>query len=458
MNMKRIYIFLLVCTSLMFACEVDEVNDPNNPSLGAVLNDASKAELQVLVTGLEARGRVYFTNATQMFGSFGREVYPYFGSDPRFQNDWLGIARTETYPDFFASAGTYVNPYLAVKQANVLIQAVENTSSVTTQEAAGYTGFAKTIKAYQLIWPLMQQYQNGIRIDVEDPLNPGPTLGYNDALAAIRQILDDGMSDLQSAGDNFSFSLSSGFAGFDSPEGMMQVNRAIAARFALYAGEYTAALAALDNSFMDLDVNAASSEKMNIGPSHVYGEAPDVNNPLYYPPNAATSTILIAHPAMVEDALPGDARVDNKFFKRTSPVTNSNIQDSNGNNIPGEYQDARWATNTSSIPFIRNEELILIYAEASAMSGDPAAAVDAINVVRNTWNLADYSGGTSSDELLEEVLFQRRYSLWAEGGHRWIDLRRTNRLNDSYVDLRDGGNIFDQVSRRTSEVNWDLSN
>ncbi len=456
--MKRIYIFLLVFTSLLFACDVDEVNDPNNPSLGGVLSDASKAELQVLVTGLEARGRVYFTNATQMFGSFGREVWAYFGSDPRFQNDWLGIARTETYPDFFASAGTYVNPYLAVKQANVLIQAVENTSSVTAQEAAGYTGFAKTIKAYQLIWPLMQQYQNGIRIDVEDPLDPGPTLGYNDALAAIRQILDDGMSDLQSAGDNFSFALSTGFAGFSSPSGMMQVNRAIAARLALYAGDYPAALSALGGSFMDMDVTPATSAKMNVGPRHVYGEAPDVNNPLYYPPDAATSTILIVHPAMVEDALPGDARVDNKFFKRTNPVSNSNIQDSDGNNIPGEYQDARWATNTTSIPFIRNEELILIYAEASLMNGDPGAAVDAINVVRNTWNLADYSGGNSTDDLMEEILFQRRYSLWAEGGHRWIDLRRTGRLNDTYVDLRDGGNIFDQVSRRTSEINWDQSN
>ncbi len=456
--MKRIYILFLVLASLAWACDVDEVVDPNNPSLGSVLNDASAAELQVLVTGLEARGRVYFTNATQMFGSFGREVWAYFGSDPRFQNDWLGLVRTETYPDFFASAGTYVNPYLAVKQANILIEAVENSNAVTPEQAAGYTGFAKTIKGYQLLWPLMQQYQNGIRVDVEDPLNPGETLGYDAALSAIRAILDDGMTDLQAAGSSFGFELTAGFDGFNDPEGMMEVNRAIAARAALYAEDYTGALNALDDSFMDLDVTEATSDKMLIGPAHVYGEAPDVNNPLFYPLNAATSTILIVHPAMVEDALPGDARVDNKFFLRDNPVTNANIQDSNGDNIPGEYQDARWATNTDPIPFIRNEELILIYAEASLMTGNTGDAIDAINVVRNTWGLADYSGGTSTDELMEEILFQRRYSLWAEGGHRWIDLRRTGRLNETYVDLRDGGNLFTQVSRRTSEINWDLQN
>jgi hypothetical protein len=161
---------------------------------------------------------------------------------------------------------------------------------------------------------------------------------------------------------------------------------------------------------------------------------------------------------MIEDALPGDERVDAKFFQRTNPVSNSNIQDAQGDNIPGEYQDARWETNTDPIPYIRNEELILIYAEASLMTNNTQDAIDAINTIRNTWGLSDYSGGTSEDELMEEILFQRRYSLWAEGGHRWIDLRRTDRLNETYVDLREGGNIFTQVSRRTSEINWDLDN
>ena len=36
--------------------------------------------------------------------------------------------------------------------------------------------------------------------------------------------------------------------------------------------------------------------------------------------------------------------------------------------------------------------------------------------------------------LLDEMLHQRRYSLWGEG-HRMIDLRRYNRLNITYVVL-----------------------
>lgn len=440
---------------LFSACEIEEVIDPNNPSLDGVLSDASQSELQSLVTGLEASHRGYFGSATQMFGCFGREVWAYFGSDPRFQQDWLGTNITETYPDFFASGGTYTTPYAAIRQANVLIQSAQNASVLNSEQLNGVTGFAKTLEAYQYIWPLMQQYQNGIRFDVDEPLNPGPFLDYDDALAAIRGLLDEANADLSNAGSSFFFDLSDGFSGFDTPAGMQQVNRAIAARLALYAEDYQGALTALNSSFMDLSVDAASSEKMNIGPAHVYGEAPDINNPLFYPLDQPTNTILIVHPAMVEDALPGDARL-NKFAERVNnPVQNSGIQDANGNQIPGRYQDARWATNTSPIPFIRNEELILIYAEANARTGNTGEAVSAVNTVRNTWGVGDYTGATDEESLIEEILFQRRYSLWAEAGHRWIDLRRTNRLNENYIDLRDTGNIFTQVARRTSETNWE---
>lgn len=454
---KFLLIFGLIASQLFFtACEVDEVTDPNNPSLSSVLSDASKAELQVLVTGLEARNREYLGNAVQLFGVFGREVWAYFGSDPRFANEWLGVAVTETYPDFFGSGGTYVNPYLAVKQANILIEAANNSTAITAEERKGYTGLAKTIKGFQLLWPLMQQYQNGIRVDVTDKLNPGPILPYAQALTEIRKILDEGLTDLQGAGSSLAFSLSSGFAGFNTPANLAKVNRAIVARTALYAGDFAGALTATGQSFMDLNVDASSSSKMDIGPKHVYGEAPDANNPLYYPFDRPTTTILIVHPALIEQALPGDKRVENKFAKRTAnPVTNSGIRDVAGNLLQGEYQDKRWATNTTPVTFIRNEELILINAEANARTNKPADAVSAINKVRNTWGLANYSGPTDTESLIEEILFQRRYSLWAEGGHRWIDLRRTNRLNKTYVDLRDRGNIFPQVAKRTSEINWD---
>ncbi len=456
-KINKTIVSILTCAILVLgvSCEIDNVVDPNNPSIGSVLNNANKAQLQSLVTGLETQHRLYFSNATQMFGSFGREVWAFFASDPRFLTEWLGVAVTDTYNDFFGSAGTYNSPYQAIRQGNILVQSVDNTSLLTVAEANGYKGYAKTIMAYQYIWPLMQQYQNGIRVDVINPVNPGPVVTYAQALQYIRDLLDEAYDDLNAAGSTFAFTLE-GFTGFDSPGEMAKVNRAIAARLALYANDYSGAKTALANSFMNTTVT--STADLYVGPEHAFGNSPDLNNPLYYPLDASTNTILIAHTGLIEDALPNDDRIALKFFQRASPVTSNNLRDGNGDQIPGEYQDNRWATNTASIQFIRNEELILILAEAEANLTNTTQAVDAINEIRNAWGLADYAGGTSLDELIEEILFQRRYSLWAEGGHRWIDLRRTGKLDASHVDLRDEGNIFTQVAERTSEINWDINN
>ncbi|MEO0876402.1 MAG: RagB/SusD family nutrient uptake outer membrane protein, partial [Bacteroidota bacterium] len=153
-----------------------------------------------------------------------------------------------------------------------------------------------------------------------------------------------------------------------------------------------------------------------------------------------------------EDALPGDVRVATKFAERVNnPITDASLNDvATDDPIVGAYQDARWTSNISPIPMIRNEELILIYAEAQARQGGDA--VSAINTIRNIWEVGDYTGGTSTDELIDEILFQRRYSLWLEG-HHWVDMRRLGRLNE--IDTREGGTIYTQVERRVSEIAWD---
>lgn len=429
--------------------EVDEVIDPNNPSVAGVLNDATRGELQNIVTGLESRHRGYVGNSTQLFGSFGREVWAFFESDPRFTVDWLGQETiTEPYPNFFASGGSYNTPYQAIKQANLLIEAVENTTTITAAEANAYLGFAKTIKAFQYLIPLNGQYQNGIRFDVSEPLNPGPFLSYENALDQILSLLNEAYSDLNSA-SSIPFRLTEGFGEeFSTVDGLKQINKAIEARASIYAEDFPRALAALDDSFLEL---SGGEQSLNRGVSHVYGNPPDSFNPLFYPLDANTNQIMVVHPSMIDDAEAGDLRVENKFFERTNPVSNANVPED------ASYQDARFTDNTSSIPYLRNEELILIYAEALAHRGqgsDFADAESAINLIRTTWNLPPVTL-SSFDEIIDQVLFERRYSLWAEGGHRWIDARRYDRLDE--IDAR-YGRVFTQLARPTSETNWDEQN
>ncbi|MBX2970290.1 MAG: RagB/SusD family nutrient uptake outer membrane protein [Cyclobacteriaceae bacterium] len=455
-NLRKYLIGLLALAAACNPFQVDELIDPNNPNVNSVASNASRRQIQFLVTGLESRHRGYVTNISQAWNTFGREVWYLNGSDPRFQTDWLGQAGRVPDAAYFGfgatGGGSYAVPYQAIKQAYVLMDAAQNTTFITEQEKKAVSGFAKTIMAYQFMIPANWLYQNGIRIDVKDPYNPGPFVSYNNALTFINQLLTEGYNDLVAAGTAQPFVLSTEWSGinasvgtFNSIDGLKKVNRAIAARLAVYREDWQGALDALDLSFMDLEGN------LQTGPAHSYGGPPNIFNPLYYIPNANVNTIIVVHPSMIDDATPGDLRVQNKFFERTTPVTIT----TDAAPLVGTHQDKRWASNIAPIAFIRNEELILIKAEAHAQLDQTTLAVDAIDVIREAADIGVYTGGTTKAELIDEILYQRRYSLWAEPwGHRWIDARRYNKLNEIPTSY-DLGTIFTQFPVPQAELNWD---
>lgn len=452
-TLRNYFASALITAAVLTSCnplDLDEVQDPNNPSVGSVSNNATPQQIQFLVTGLESRHRGYVTNISQAWNTFGREIWYLNASDPRFQTDWLG--QNGRVPDraYFGfgttGGGSWATPYQAIKQADVLILAAQNTSLIPETSKSAVRGFAKTIQGFQFMIPANFVYENGIRIDVSDPLNPGPFVPYAQALDAIKAILDEGDADLVAAGTgNFPFTLTRGFTGFNTIDGLRRVNRAIAARLNAYRKDWQGVLTALDASFMNLNGPLA------IGPSHPYGASPDVFNPLYYVPNAAVNTIIVVHPSVLADTTAGDKRIREKFFQRTTPVTVT----TDAGALVGTHQDARWSANTVSIPFIKNEELILLKAEAHANLNQPGQAVEAINIIRNAAGIGPYTGAQTQEALIDEILYQRRYSLWAEPwGHRWIDARRYNKLTEIPTNY-DGGTIFTQFPHPQAELSWD---
>jgi hypothetical protein len=456
MKTSKITSVLLVLFVVGFwGCDLvdpNRIDDPNNPSVSEVLSNVNQAQLQNLVSGLEVRHRNSAAGAMDFIASFGREVYPMYASDPRFMGQWLGLsadADAETDPSFYSNAQVWTTPYLAVKQANILIESVNNTDNISEQQKNGYLGVAKTFKAFQYLIPLVtQSEENGIRIDVNDPLNPGPFESYDEALTQIRSLLNEAQTDLQNAGTDFNFELTAGLSSFNTPSTFINLNRAIDARAAIYGEDWDGALQSLQDAqpFFEL---AQGEAVMNKGAEFVYTGPPDAFNPYFYPENAATNQIVMVHPSMIDDAETGDERVANKFFQRNNPVT-----------VGGKsatYQDDRFESNTDPFPWLRNEELILIYAEAKAQRDegtDLADAVDAINFIRNTWGLGDFVSGNQND-IIDQVLFERRYSLWGEFGHRWIDAKRYDRLNQLPAD---GGTIYGFIARPLSEINWEEFN
>lgn len=425
-----------VCIALLIlnSCSFDEIVDPNGPSVDGVLNGASKGQLNELVVGVESTMRNGIAIETTASGTIARELW-LFDADPRNTGDLLGKNGIDLDNNSFYSTAQWAGNYRAIKNAYLIIEGANNTDAVTEAERNGYLGFAKTIIGYEMI-QIIKSYGQA-RIDVTDPDNLGPIVSAQEALTFVRGLLDEANSNLSSAGSSFEFSLSSGFNGFDSPSSFAEFNRAVAGMAAVYDGDGSSALTALNNSFLDLNGD------LNVGPKHIFGlGGGDQSNGLFKV-DGENGDQIIVHPSWIADAEAGDSRVSSKTNLRPDP------QEQDGLN--GLYEIDIYETNTSPIDIMRNEELILLYAEASILAGNLGDAEDALNTIRNEADLSDYSGGTSSSELTSELLKQRRYSLWAEN-HRLYDLRRYGLIETLPID-RAGDRLFSVIPVPLAETN-----
>lgn len=438
---KKISIIGTVALAAMTfgSCEFDEVVDPNAPSLGGVQENATIGQLNELVVGIESTTRNGLGVETTASGTMARELY-LFDADPRNTGDLLGKNGIGLDNNSFYSVSQWNGNYRAIKNTNILLNAIDNTESINDTERNGYAGFAKTIQAYELI-QILKSYGMA-RTDVADELNLGPILDFNAAIADVRALLEEANTNLSNAGTSFIFPL----AGFStSVSDFQEFNRGVAALAAVYAGDGNGALTALASSSLNLD--ATTLEELNAGPKHVFSQqANDQTNPVFRgpstPENPNNGDQIVVHPSFIADATPGDARVERKTALRPDPSTQDELT--------GDLETRLYATNVSPIDILRNEELILLYAEASILAGSPGDAVTALNVVRNvSGNIGDYTGPTTTDALTEELLRQRRYSLWSEN-HRMFDLRRYN-MSDMLPIDRAGDQIFNVFDIPLSE-------
>jgi len=429
-------IYKLLCftavMTVLISCEVEEFSDLNSAEVDAFDDNLTRGDLQDLIGGLFYSSRVNIGTYLDDTGVIGREWYRFSGSDPRFTTDLLGGESSILDNNTFYITNPWSARYRTVKNANLILGFLEGqdlSAQFTDSEVAAAKGLAKTYIGYELLLNLNLTDENGIRLDVSDPNSLGPFVSKSEALAGIRAFLEDGASDLANGGDAFPFIFPSGFSGFDTPATFLQVNNAIAARVAAYQDDDQAILSFLDNSFLNLD-----SEDIDKGVFYNFSEdQKSITNPLFISANGTSAAqARIVEPSFVTDSTTGDARLS-KIVQLDASVT---LDD-----LTGDFIVYRYTSNSDVIPIIRNEELILLYAEAN-ISINPAEAVNALNIIRESAGLAPYSGATDTTSLTDEMLTQRRYSLFAEG-HRWIDVRRYGRLDDLPL-ARSDDDIFSQ--------------
>lgn len=404
------------------ACRESTVPNYNNPSVDQLQQSPTPSSINLATQGLLAGARSQVGAYATTMGVYGREIYNLDAAEPRNVTALL-VGPLE--PGGFGVDVGWSAAYRNLRLATTTLTAVDKVTALTDPQKEGIRGFTKTMMALDLLGQLRARDTLGIAVDVSpvDSAAPAP-VDKATAAARITTLLDEAAGHLQAAGATpFSFQLTTGFAGFNTPATFLRVNRAVKARNEVYRRQWASALTALDGSF--INEAAATTAAMQIGVYHVYSTAAgDATNPLFDP----TPIALVAPPGFLSEA---QARANGQPDLRASSKAVVGTRTLSVQGVLSNVRITRYASNADPVPIIKNEELILLRAEARWFAGNKAGAITDINTVRTvSGGLAPttLTAAASDTQFIDELLYNRRYSLFFEYGHRWVDARRYGRL------------------------------
>ncbi|GGF24103.1 RagB/SusD family nutrient uptake outer membrane protein [Flavobacterium limi] len=103
---------------------------------------------------------------------------------------------------------------------------------------------------------------------------------------------------------------------------------------------------------------------------------------------------------------------------------------------PNKYKNGFGDSPSERSTPLRLAELYLIRAEARVRLNNITGAQEDINVIRNRALLGNTTL-TDSNQLLDLIALERQREFFAENGHRWLDLKRTGKLDETLSVLPD---------------------
>ncbi|MGH7696289.1 MAG: RagB/SusD family nutrient uptake outer membrane protein, partial [Gemmatimonadaceae bacterium] len=281
--------------ALVGGCKESLVPNYNSPNVDQLTRAPNAASVNTTVLGLLVgeRGAVG-TNAT-VLGILGREVYNLDGAEPR---NVLGYLVGPLEPGGFGTDMGWSGAYRQLLTAFTILEAVERVGDYTPAQKEGVKGFTKTFMAIVYINQLRIRDTFGIVLDVDPSAqNLGPFVTRDEGYTRAAALLDEAKTHLNAAGTAFAFTLTSGFAGFNTPATFLRFNRAIKARMEVYRQRWNDAMTALNESF--ISTSATTAAALATGVYHVYSTASgDAVNPLFDPAPRA----LVAHPSFLTEA------------------------------------------------------------------------------------------------------------------------------------------------------------
>lgn len=389
----------------------------------------------------------YANNWTTINVGLSSDELKAYGGNVTFETNTL-------FPDNSDVSLFWNGPYFSIYQANAAIEALQSSTGVTEAVKRQLTGEVKFIRAFAHFY-LVNMFG-----DV--PLVTSTSYATNSKLprAAVDLVYKQIIQDLKEAQTLLADQYPNSAGGFYANNSVrIRPNKAAATallgRVYLYTKDWdnaeTQASNVIDNSSVysllpDLNKVFFASTESNINTEAIW-QLQVANSGTYstkegnrfipaylakdFPPDVVASNLAYFVPAyflsneLLNAFEVGDLR-KSKWTDTTGILNGTNyyypykfkVRQGNSGNITEYYMPLRFA------------EQYLIRAEARAHTGKLNEAVSDLNVIRTRAGLLGLPNSLNQTQVLNAVAQERRVELFAEWGHRWFDLKRTEQADN----------------------------
>lgn len=409
MIMKKLLIIItgiLILSSCKKLLEVDQSGSTLLTS--SVFTDSVTVQSTLAALYTDGLYRVQ----TSTYAGFSADELRYVGTtyDALINNALLSTDGT--------SNGIWINAYKDVYMANSIIEGVTASSSLSSRFKNQALAEARFMRAFYYFY--LVNFFGDVPLIISTDVNQNSGMGRS----ATADIYASMMNDLKFAQENLPADYSA------SPGARTRANKWIAtamlARVDLYMKNWqdaeAQATAIINNTALfslQADLTKVFTPSSQEAIWQLYNDATGYT--LYaqtvLPVQAPTYVLTPSLTAAFET---GDAR--------KASWTSTIIYNDSAYTYPAKYKNITIGANAEYFTLIRLAELYLIRAEARTQLNNITGAQADLSAIRNRAGLGNTTAA-SKTALLLAIEQERRVELNCECGHRWFDLKRTDRVN-----------------------------
>lgn len=420
-------------------------------------NDQTAISVLTGIYANQAMGSGIFTgqNSLSLIGGLSADEFNVFsgissGLQQTFQNK-LDESIRNTGALGSGALACWASGYESIIKCNAAIEGLNNSATLTDNVKRQLLGEAKFVRAFFYFY--LTNLYGDVPLILTTDYVINSTISRSSKAEVYAQIINDLKEAKQLLSDQF---LDGDLQAFSvAPERVRPTTwaaSALLARVFLYDQNFTNAEAeasrVIDNSIFNLSSLNNSFLKASLGNNEAIWQLQPVL-PNFNTPEGPTFLITSDGPRiwlsneLLNSFEPNDQRRFNRNWIDSLEVSGTTYY------FPYKYKiksspevtnETGSAAMSEFVMVLRLSEQYLIRAEARAAENNIAGAQNDINIVRTRAGLPNTTA-SDSESLIAAIQHERQTELFSEWGHRWLDLKRTGKIDEvmSIVTPQKGG-------------------